>query len=205
MPPDRAATRGRAADGSRTLESAGASARCRPATRRSIPYSYQNGSVWPHDNSLIALGFKRYGFAREAGADRARHQRAASHFLLNQLPELYSGVQRSDRQFPGAVPRRQRAAGLGRRLGVRAAAGDPRHLSRTRRAARCYVDPALPAWLPDITLFDLRLGRRTFDIRFWRDGPDTKFEVTRGDSRSVVHRSVTEMPDLDDLLAQAAN
>ena len=31
------------------------------------PYSYQNGSVWPHDNSLIALGFKRYGFAREAG------------------------------------------------------------------------------------------------------------------------------------------
>ena len=31
------------------------------------PYSYQNGSVWPHDNSLIALGFKRYGFDAEAG------------------------------------------------------------------------------------------------------------------------------------------
>ena len=31
------------------------------------PYSYQNGSVWPHDNSLIALGFKRYGFTDEVG------------------------------------------------------------------------------------------------------------------------------------------
>ena len=40
----------------------------------SIPISYQNGSVWPHDNGIIAMGFKRYGFAKEAGHDRARHQ-----------------------------------------------------------------------------------------------------------------------------------
>ena len=30
------------------------------------PFSYQNGSVWPHDNGIIAMGFKRYGFAEEA-------------------------------------------------------------------------------------------------------------------------------------------
>jgi hypothetical protein len=69
---------------------------------------------------------------------------------------------------------------------------------------RLYVDPALPDWLPDVTLFDLRLGRRTFDVRFWRDGPDTKFEVLRGDGRSVVHRAVTEMANLDTLVTQAA-
>ena len=45
---------------------------------------------------------------------------------------------------------------------------------------KLYVDPVLPDWLPDVTLFDLRLGRRTFDVRFWRDGADTKFEVTAG-------------------------
>ena len=35
------------------------------------PYNYQNGSVWPHDNAIIALGFKRYGFGAEAARDRA--------------------------------------------------------------------------------------------------------------------------------------
>jgi hypothetical protein len=55
-----------------------------------------------------------------------------------------------------------------------------------------------------VTLFDLRLGRKTFDVRFWRDGPDTKFEVLRGDGRSVVHRAVTEMANLDTLVTQAA-
>jgi hypothetical protein len=68
---------------------------------------------------------------------------------------------------------------------------------------RLYVDPALPNWLPDVTLHDLRLGRRTFDVRFWRDGAETKFEVLRGDARAVIHRNVMELGDL--LLAQAAD
>ena len=64
------------------------------------PYSYQNGSVWPHDNAIIALGFKRYGFAREAARIARDISDAAGHFLLNQLPELYSGMQRGDADFP---------------------------------------------------------------------------------------------------------
>ena len=44
---------------------------------------------------------------------------------------------------------------------------------------KLYVDPALPDWLPDVTLTDLRLGRLRFDIRFWRDGKDTVFKVLR--------------------------
>ena len=58
------------------------------------PYNYQTGAVWPHDNSLIALGMRRYGFAAEAAAVARDISGAASHFLLSQLPELYAGLQR---------------------------------------------------------------------------------------------------------------
>jgi glycogen debranching enzyme len=151
------------------------------------PYSYQNGSVWPHDNSLIALGFKRYGFVREAAQIARDISGAASHFLLNQLPELYAGVQRGAADFPvqylGANVPQAWAAGsafalLQAILGIRPDA--PR--------GRIFVDPVLPTWLPDITLFDVRLGRRSFDIRFWRDDDATYFEVLNGASHMVEQR-----------------
>ncbi len=151
------------------------------------PYSYQNGSVWPHDNSLIALGMKRYGFAHEVGQIARDISGAASHFLLNQLPELYSGVQRGETDFPvqylGANVPQAWAAGsafalLQAILGIRPDA--PRD--------RIFVDPVLPRWLPDITLLDLRLGRRSFDVRFWRDDEVTHFEVLRGAAQCVEHR-----------------
>jgi glycogen debranching enzyme len=150
------------------------------------PYNYQTGAVWPHDNSLIALGMRRYGFAAEAAAVARDISGAASHFLLNQLPELYGGLQRDPSSFPvqylGAnVPQAWAAATpfmlLQAMLGLQQDA--PR--------GKVYVDPALPDWLPDVTLTDLRLGRRRFDIRFRRDGPDTVFEVLRG-RRDVVER-----------------
>jgi hypothetical protein len=47
-------------------------------------------------------------------------------------------------------------------------------------APRPVVVPALPDWLPDVTLTDLRLGRQRFHIRFWRDGKDTLFKVLTG-------------------------
>ena len=64
------------------------------------PYNYQNGSVWPHDNAIIALGFKYYGFAAEAAQIAHDISKAASHFLLNQLTELYTAFQRDDSNFP---------------------------------------------------------------------------------------------------------
>ena len=64
------------------------------------PYNYQTGAVWPHDNSLIALGMRRYGFDAEAAAVARDISGAASHFLLNQLPELYAGLQRDPTGFP---------------------------------------------------------------------------------------------------------
>jgi hypothetical protein len=43
----------------------------------------------------------------------------------------------------------------------------------------------LPDWLPDITIRDLRLGRHKFDIRFWREGTQTEFEVLKGNAKLV--------------------
>jgi hypothetical protein len=55
---------------------------------------------------------------------------------------------------------------------------------------KLYIDPQLPQWLPDIKLLDLRLGHHKFDIRFWRDGDETQFEVQKGDPKAVVRSSV---------------
>jgi glycogen debranching enzyme len=157
------------------------------------PYSYQNGSVWPHDNSIIALGFKRYGFSAEAGHIARDISEAASHFLLNQLPELYAGVQRDGASFPvqylGANVPQAWAAGscfalLQAMLGIQPDAPND----------KLYVDPDLPVWLPDVTLMDLRLGRRKLDIRFCRAGEKTEWEVLQGDAAVVSHRSAIAVP-----------
>ncbi|MBV9432175.1 MAG: amylo-alpha-1,6-glucosidase [Hyphomicrobiales bacterium] len=153
------------------------------------PYNYQTGSVWPHDNSIIALGMRRYGFAAEAAAVARDISGAAGHFLLNQLPELYAGLQRDPMSFPvqylGANVPQAWAAGSSFML-LQAILG----LQQDAPRGKLYVDPALPEWLPDVTLTDLRLGQRHFDIRFWREGNETKFKVLKGERHMVEHMSI---------------
>jgi glycogen debranching enzyme len=151
------------------------------------PYAYQLGSVWPHDNAIIAAGCKRYGFAAEAGHIARDISGAASHFLLNQVPELYAGIESEGTAFPvqyrGANVPQAWAAGsafmlLQALLGIEPDA--PRGL--------LHVDPVLPDWLPDVTPYGLRIGAMEFDISFWRDGSATHFKVLRGDAAAVVAR-----------------
>jgi len=166
------------------------------ANHRSFnPYNYQTGAVWPHDNALIALGMRRYGFAAEAAAVARDISGAASHFLLNQLPELYGGLQRSPTSFPvqylGANVPQAWAAGSSFML-LQAMLG----LQQNAPRGKLYVDPALPDWLPDVTLTDLRLGRRRLDIRFWRDGKETNFKVLRGQRSAVERMSIVRAASL---------
>jgi glycogen debranching enzyme len=150
------------------------------------PYNYQTGSVWPHDNAMIALGFKFYGFGVEAGQIAHDISKAASHFLLNQLPELYTAFERDETTFPvqyiGANVPQAWAAGSAFML-MQALLGIVPDAPRNK----VYVDPLLPSWLPDLTLKDLRIGKHKLDIRFWREGEQTAFEVIKGDL-SVVER-----------------
>ena len=77
--PRRAAPRRRRADGPALLLAAGASARSPTGEARYNPMSYHNGSVWPHDNALIALGLARYGLSEPAAAVRGPVRRRELH------------------------------------------------------------------------------------------------------------------------------
>ena len=62
------------------------------------PMSYHNGSVWPHDNSIIAAGMRRYGYDEAAELVARSVIEAGMHFADHRLPELYCGFTR-DRRF----------------------------------------------------------------------------------------------------------
>jgi glycogen debranching enzyme len=67
------------------------------------PVSYHIGSVWPHDNAIIAAGLMRYGFVEEA--ERViRAMLEAAAFQGHRLPELFAGLGREEVPFPVAYP-----------------------------------------------------------------------------------------------------
>jgi glycogen debranching enzyme len=152
------------------------------------PYAYQRGAVWPHDNAIVSVGFRRYGFVAEAHQIAADITNASSYFALSQMPELYAGIQRQSGNFPvqylGANVPQGWAAGscfylLGMIVGFQPDAP----------TGMMCLDPALPDWLPDLTIRDLRLGEQMFDIRFWRDGATTRWDVIKGDPSRVVQHN----------------
>ncbi|MFL5333508.1 MAG: amylo-alpha-1,6-glucosidase, partial [Geminicoccaceae bacterium] len=155
------------------------------------PYSYQNGSVWPHDNAIIATGFRRYGYAAEAAEVARCVWATGGYFAQHRMPELYGGLLRRPTTFPvqylGANVPQAWAAGSTFAL-LQAILG----LVPDAANGRLYVDPALPGWLPEVSMTDLRLGTRRFDLRFWREGDGTRWEVSDGGKHAVVQRGYTE-------------
>jgi len=142
------------------------------------PFSYQLGAVWPHDNGIIALGFKQYGFAAEAASIARDISEAASYFAMYRLPELYAGVARQPGTFPVQY--------LGANVPQAWAAGTVFHLLQALLGlhadapkGRLSVDPHLPKWLPDLELKGLNIGDSRLDLRFWREGERTRWDVTR--------------------------
>jgi glycogen debranching enzyme len=164
------------------------------------PYAYQLGAVWPHDNAILAMGFKRYGFGAEAAHIARDISGAASHFQSNQLPELYAGLARDATNFPvqyvGANVPQAWAAGSVFML-VQAITG----VMPSAPEGVVYIDPVLPPWLPDITLRDLRVGQASFDIRFEGAGSDVTVTVLKGDASAVVRRSLGEAMRFDAYVA----
>jgi glycogen debranching enzyme len=76
------------------------------------PMSYHRGSVWPHDNSLIAFGIARYGYKQEASAIFSALFETSLHFREYRLPELFCGNQRHHRDEPVQYPVSCRKPGL---------------------------------------------------------------------------------------------
>jgi glycogen debranching enzyme len=67
------------------------------------PLGYHTGTIWPHDNALIALGLARYGFRDEANRIGLAHFEAAAYSDYR-LPEAFAGFQRSVKSFPVPYP-----------------------------------------------------------------------------------------------------
>ena len=140
------------------------------------PFDYQVGAIWPHDNSLIAAGFKRYGFATEANQVARGIFEAAACFESYRLPEVFAGVDRSVTEFPvqylGAnIPQAWSAASLF--LLLRTILG----LRADAPAGRLYVQPTLPDWLPDLELDKLQVGEARLRLRFWRERALSRWET----------------------------
>ena len=132
------------------------------------PFSYHTGSVWPHDNAMIAGGFRRYGFDAEAGQVARGIFEAAAHFPSGRLPELFSGLPRDEGAFPvqylgASAPQAWAAASVFRLVAV--LCGIHARIAPDGKG-ELYVNPALPEWLPELTITRLRAGRGALDLRF---------------------------------------
>jgi glycogen debranching enzyme len=129
------------------------------------PLEYHNGTVWPHDNSIVAWGLSRYG--RWAEAQRiARRILNASAYFEHELPEVFAGFSRTDTPFPIAYPTASRPQAW--------AAGTPVLLlqlllglepDRRRHMLISRAPDELPSWVGSLRLSGIRAFGKTWNVR----------------------------------------
>jgi len=150
------------------------------------PLSYQRGSVWPHDNAIAAAGFRAYGFDDEATTVAAGIFDATSRFASQRLPELFAGLTRDAGGFPVQY--------LGANVPQAWSSGAIVHLVATflgldadARDGLLRLRPALPEWMSEVTLRQLRVGDASVDFRVARqpDGSHGVDVLAGGDGLQV--------------------
>lgn len=151
------------------------------------PMSYHNGSVWPHDNALIARGFARYGFRAEAARIFDGLFAASTYIDLRRLPELFCGFPRQRAQGPTFYPvacSPQAWAAAAPLYLLQACIGldfDPKQTQIT------FVEPVLPNFLDELVLRNLAVGPGSADVALRRSGTQVVVDVLarRGAARIV--------------------
>jgi glycogen debranching enzyme len=149
------------------------------------PMSYHNGSVWPHDTSLIAAGLARYGFRREAAHLFEGLFTASTYMDLRRLPELFCGFPRQPGTapvfYPVACSPQAWATGtlpflLQVCLGLKFSPSD--------RVVR-FERPILPDFVDEVTLRNLSIGGCLLDLHLRRAESDVLVHVfnRRGDCK----------------------
>lgn len=143
------------------------------------PMSYHNGSVWPHDNAICAMGLARYGLKDEAAQVFQGMFDTTLYDDQKRLPELFCGFMRRRQRGPvsypvACSPQAWAAAApfafLAACLGL--------ELDHARNRIR-FRNPVLPHFLDNVALFNLKLGASRADIRLHRHGGDVTVAVTR--------------------------
>lgn len=141
------------------------------------PAGYHVGTVWPHDNALIALGLKRYGLEELAVQVATGVLDAARHFPSFRLPELFCGFARSAFGVPVRYPvacnpqawaAASASAFLQVMLGIQ-----PDGTARELRIVR----PHLPPWLSWVKVTRVPVGAGAVDLRYERIGEHTAVDV----------------------------
>lgn len=150
------------------------------------PMSYHNGSVWPHDNGLIALGLARYGLREPLLRLWRGLFDAASATDLNRLPELFCGFHRRKGEGPTAYPvacspqawsSATAFALLGGALGV--------SFRPTEQQIR-FNRPMLPNFLDRLRLERLRMGGASVDLLFQRHARDASINVLHKEGQAEI-------------------
>jgi glycogen debranching enzyme len=154
------------------------------------PMSYHNGSIWPHDNALIALGLARYGLKQPIETLFEGMFHAGTYMDHRRLPELFCGFQRQHGHgptlYPVACSPQAWAAATPFAL-LQACLGlefDP-FTSEIRLS-----NPRLPSFLDEVTLHNLQLGSSHVDLRVRRHNETVSLDTPRisgGIQVSIVH------------------
>ena len=147
------------------------------------PMSYHDGSVWPHDNALIALGLGRYGFKRAAASIFEGMFDASVHMELMRFPELFCGFPRRRGTAPTLYPvacQPQAWASAAPFAFLEACLGIV--CDQAKREIR-FHNPLLPRFLEEIRICNLNLEGASADLRLRRNGENTEVTILaqRGD------------------------
>ena len=141
------------------------------------PLDYQTGSVWPHDNALIALGLRRQGFCDQMDAIFTGIFQAATHFPEFRLPEVFDGfsMEKYPRpvHYPVACSPQAWAAGALPLLLQTALGLEPDALNQTLHIHR----PHLPDWLESVSVHGLVVGKATVDLQYRKERGTTLVAV----------------------------
>jgi glycogen debranching enzyme len=147
------------------------------------PLGYHLGTIWPHDNSIIAAGFKRYGCDAEAMRVFLGLIQSTIYFDGRRLPELFGGFHRDDYgvpvPYPVACQPQAWAAGTMPYLLTTLLGIEPEgHENRLR-----VVRPALPDFVNRVEVRRLGIGEARADLRFVRAGERIEVKVLKIDGR----------------------
>jgi glycogen debranching enzyme len=154
--------------------------------KRFNPTSYHNGSVWPHDNALIALGLAQYGHSAEAQTLCSALFDAAAHMHLRRLPELFCGFDRKRGKSPtlypvACAPQAWAActpfALLQACLGLEIDAASSTVILRR---------PCLPPFLDWLRVRELRVGSSSLDLMIRRHDSSVAVNLTRREGDAEV-------------------
>ncbi len=141
------------------------------------PLSYHNGSVWPHDNAIIAGGLARYGFKNLAGKLLLSLLDVSNIMDLHRLPELFCGLERRQEEGPTLYPvacSPQAWAAAAPFLVIQACLGLDVQGAHNRVA---FERPCLPDGIPYLTIKGLKVGDSSVDLHFERQDDTVRVQV----------------------------